>query len=215
MSSVRQNKITTITNDEAYDLATHMARMADSANVIINVSSLAEADAIPTKYAGLAVRRLDIGPMAVDVWTGSAWFGARVPFGHMGKVDGFQTLGALAKVTFTAAQKLQGGVTFNNANDELVVPVAGQYRLTAQFYTTGNGSGAQIGALYVNTGQIGITTRHTKVAFEDAQSTCGGVYTLAANDAVSISAQGTAEVSTWGTGSHNGTWLEVEYLWPV
>jgi hypothetical protein len=58
MSQTRPNKIVTITNDEVYDLATHQARMADSATVVIRVSSAAERDALALP-AGWWVSRTD------------------------------------------------------------------------------------------------------------------------------------------------------------
>jgi hypothetical protein len=215
MSSTRQNKIITITNDEAYDLATHLARMADSTNVIINVSSQAEADALPSKYAGLAVRRLDIGVTAVDVWTGSAWFGARVPFAHMGRADGFQTITTFAKVQMSAAQKLQGGFTFDNANDLLVVPVTGQYRISMALYTSGSGTGIQMGYVYNGGAQV-VGVRYWK---GDAGDYCHGITmtkTLTASDGISLQAQltGTA-MTTWGTDGYNGSFVELEYMGPA
>lgn len=79
MSQTRQNKIVTITNDEVYDLALHQARLADSANVVIRVSSAAERDAL-TKAAGLTVARLDIPGQPIEIWDGTAWVrqGAKV-----------------------------------------------------------------------------------------------------------------------------------------
>lgn len=72
MSQTRPNKIVTITNDEIYDLATHQARLADSANVVIKVSSAAERDALP-KTPGMSVTRLDVLGQPVEIWDGSVW----------------------------------------------------------------------------------------------------------------------------------------------
>lgn len=60
MSSIRQNHMVTITNDENYDLAGHMARLADSANVVIPVANQTERDTL-TAVNGMVVLRLDTG----------------------------------------------------------------------------------------------------------------------------------------------------------
>jgi hypothetical protein len=135
------------------------------------------------------------------------------PFGHMGKTDGFQTITTLAKNTFSAAQITNQGVTFDNANDALVVPVAGYYRINFQHYTSGGESGTQIAAVYVNTTQIGISARYYKMTDLDAQASGGGVYLLAEDDKVSLHSEHTGStVASWGTSGWNGTYLEVEYL---
>lgn len=64
----------TITNDEVYDLATHLARMADSSNVAIPVASQAERDTLTLKE-GLTVIRLDLGGL-IEVYASAAWKGA-------------------------------------------------------------------------------------------------------------------------------------------
>lgn len=72
MGQTRQNKVVTITNDEIYDLANHLARLSDSIRVIIPVSTTAERDAL-VKYTGMMVQRLDIGGMPVEQWNGTVW----------------------------------------------------------------------------------------------------------------------------------------------
>lgn len=72
MSSTRQNGIVTITNDEAYDLAGHMARLADSANVVIPVVNQAAMLAL-TPYAGMIVARLDLPGVPTMTYTGTVW----------------------------------------------------------------------------------------------------------------------------------------------
>lgn len=65
MPSTRQNKIVTITNDENYDLAGHMARLADSANVIIPVVNQAARDAL-VSIVGMVVYRIDNSQLEVN-----------------------------------------------------------------------------------------------------------------------------------------------------
>jgi hypothetical protein len=72
MSQTRPNKIVTITNDEVYDLSTHLARMADSASVVVPVNTVGERDAI-TKFIGLTVRRLDVTGAPLEAWNGTSW----------------------------------------------------------------------------------------------------------------------------------------------
>lgn len=71
MSSTRQNGLVTITNDENYDLANHMARLADSANVVIRVPNQAARDAL-TLTQGLVVCRLDRGHV-LEIYDGTTW----------------------------------------------------------------------------------------------------------------------------------------------
>lgn len=80
MAQTRQNKVVTITNDEQFDLATHLARLADSIDVAIRVSSTAERDAL-TKYLGMSVKRMDLAGMPIETWDGTLWQGINfVPY---------------------------------------------------------------------------------------------------------------------------------------
>lgn len=71
MPSTRQNKMITITNDETYDLQTHMNRLADSTNVVIPVASQAERDAL-TPIAGMWVARNDRNG-DLEGYNGASW----------------------------------------------------------------------------------------------------------------------------------------------
>jgi len=71
MSQTRQNKIVTITNDEVYDLATHQARLADSANVVIPVANQAERDVLTT-FNGMAAARADTN-YNLEIYTAGGW----------------------------------------------------------------------------------------------------------------------------------------------
>lgn len=99
MASVRQNKIITITNDETYDLQTHLNRLADSANVVIPVATQAERDAL-TASAGMVVSRADRNN-DLEIYTGSAWRSA-VETGSVSTADSnWGYTGQLARLSGT------------------------------------------------------------------------------------------------------------------
>lgn len=137
------------------------------------------------------------------------------PFGHMGKTDGFQTVTTAGTLTMSAAQELKGGVTFDNAADALVVPVAGLYRITAKLYSSGGVTGRQTsgimklpaaGGAAVSTG-VAITM--FKGTTDDYNLTATGTVRLAAGDKVYMTAQGNA--SAYGGDGYGGCFLEVEF----
>jgi len=78
MSQTRYNRVVTITNDETYDLAGHMARMADSINPVIRVANQAERDGLAALAPGgvlpipTTVARADLLG-ALEVWDGTRW----------------------------------------------------------------------------------------------------------------------------------------------
>ena len=223
MPQQRPKKGQTPINSDAFNLVPDLATINDTSGVVVSVADRTEADSIASALAAAGWPVTDARPLYVwnlstnslEVKVTAGWKGGIKPFGHMGKTDGFQPFtGGPNRVTFGAAQILRGGVTFSDTDDALVVPVAGLYRITAQFYTTGTGGGTELGLLYTNSvNQTGITTRHYKEPNNDTQSTCTGVIQLAAGDKVQMYAQlvGTS-VSTWGTASHNGDWVEVEFM---
>lgn len=102
MAQTRPNKMVTITNDEVYDLSTHLARMADSATVVIPVNTATERDAIP-KYAGLTVRRLDVSGHPLEEWDGATWNRSDIVTSSAGVTDAFfdMTGGLMKKVSPT------------------------------------------------------------------------------------------------------------------
>lgn len=89
MSQTRPNKMVTITNDEIYDLATHQARLADSANVLVKVNSQAERDALPVT-PGWAVVRLDLPAAPVQTWNGTKWSAADEAWTYVPMAQGFE-----------------------------------------------------------------------------------------------------------------------------
>jgi hypothetical protein len=71
MSQTRQNKMVCITNDEVYDLATHQARLADSANVVIPVANQAERDVL-VPFSGMVAARADTN-YNPEIYTSGGW----------------------------------------------------------------------------------------------------------------------------------------------
>jgi hypothetical protein len=135
------------------------------------------------------------------------------PFGHMGKTNGFQTISTSATVVMNAAQELVGGVTYNNTNNALVVPVAGRYQVTVCFYTSG-GVGYGTGAIMKNGVSTGIVARVQQTSgANDMASSMTGQVPLAAGDQLSI--VGGFPFNTYGSTGYNGTYLEAEFQGPV
>lgn len=137
------------------------------------------------------------------------------PLGHMGRTGGFQTIGTdPTKVTMDAAQVLAGGVTFDNANDELVIPKEGLYRVTVRGYATGSSNYWHDVAAYLNGSRLfQAACRFTKPDSQDYLAGASGYARLAAGDRVSLycTRSGTSG-STYGTDGYNGAFVEVEYL---
>ncbi|MDQ5861282.1 MAG: hypothetical protein M3536_03360 [Actinomycetota bacterium] len=124
MPQTRANKITVPVNSDAYNLTTDLAAMADSANVVIRVSSAAERDAL-VKVAGLCVTRSDLGGL-IEVCDGTNWLSSvkrrRAEF--TGTSDG--TTGAGAAWQFSVLTKDTG----NSFNDAFVTASASKSRIT-------------------------------------------------------------------------------------
>lgn len=77
MSQTRPTKIVTITNDEVYDLATHQARLADSARVVIPIANLTERNGLAAVFGGTippqtVISRLDLA-CTLEIWDGTTW----------------------------------------------------------------------------------------------------------------------------------------------
>lgn len=79
MAQTRPNKMVTITNDEVYDLATHLARLADSAGVVVGVSGASERDGLAALWPGgvlpipFYVSRKDVPGAPLEIWDGTNW----------------------------------------------------------------------------------------------------------------------------------------------
>lgn len=137
------------------------------------------------------------------------------PFGHMGRTGGFQAIGTdPTKVLMDAAQVLQGGVTFDNADDSLVVPADGVYRLTVRGYATGSSNYWHDAAAAVNGNRVAqAACRFPKPDTQDYMAGASGLARLAAGDRVSlITMRNGTSGSTYGTDGYNGAFVEVEFV---
>jgi hypothetical protein len=155
---------------------------------------------------------------ATDV---AKWDGmGTTPYGHMGRTGGFQATGANVTVIMDAAQELRGGMTFDNANDALVVPVTGRYRAHLKGYLSGSTSSVNTVRIYVN-GVIGdgtlrggvyekLISSTVKTDSADIYHHSMGVVPFNAGDKVSLGIY--SAVSVWGTNGYNGAYLELEYV---
>lgn len=151
----------------------------------------------------------------------AGWRAVEPIFGHLGCVDGFQTVagGNGAFMLFSAAQELLGGMTFDNANDALVVPIAGLYEIHVKCYVSGGTNFGASGDATINStalppGSTGAGALTAFYKFDTADYIAHGYSRrrLAALDKVRLW-QG-APSSTWGTTGYNGAFLEVTYVGP-
>jgi hypothetical protein len=186
--------------------------------------TVATRGALPTDaHVGMRVMVEDEDAIVTRVSSGWERTTSR-PFGHVGRTAGFQTIAQAtngAYVQFDTAQELIGGMTLDNATDALVVPIAGQYRITVHGYFTGSTG-------YMAQAEATINSTATPPAFTTGGPTAGaraqawkettadlvasGTVTrrLAANDKIRLW-HATPE-STYGGDGYNGAWLEVEYV---
>lgn len=140
------------------------------------------------------------------------------PFGHMGKTNGFQSLATPAKVVFTQAQILRGGMTFDDAADALVLPVAGLYRLTCRALVSG-GVAARNRFYLIKNGVVADPVAGADMTFDkessaaDYAQSCTGTAIFAAGDKIGMYASSPAQ--TWGTSGWNGAFVEAEFVGPV
>lgn len=205
-----------------YDYTGDIKRLSSS---IRSVVSAANDAAVTTIISGMTTdgrTPSDASPLFVynQNRAGLQWVGTAgvqmplvgaIPFGHMGKTNGFQTVTSAATVVMGAGQVLRAGMTFNSANNALVVPIAGLYRVTCQSYFSGAATGTNLAWIYQNAAQTGINTRFIAANNADVASSCTGVIAAAANDQFSVQAQGPQ--SAWGGSSgYSGFYLEVEYV---
>jgi hypothetical protein len=158
----------------------------------------------------------------------SGWIADDPPFAHMGCTDGFQAvaadLGTGTYTAFSAAQELQGGITFVNASDALQVPIAGRYRITAKYYITGVSVNVQcIGEVQINDNTQPPAVASRSGAGVSFQKVTNGDYSavgqitrrLAAGDLLRHwMGCNAASCNTYGTTGYNGSFLEVLYLGP-
>jgi hypothetical protein len=146
------------------------------------------------------------------------------PFGHMGRTAAFQGLLAATNPTpvtvgMSAAQELRGGMTFIDAEDCLVVPLAGVYDVRIKGYFTGAAEGNCQQGIKVNGTKgggllQGPQASTNKMDGNDIYPHSGGRVRLVAGDKVALWQSANTSVSTWGTNGYDGAWLELTYSNP-
>jgi hypothetical protein len=143
--------------------------------------------------------------------------GPAMPFGHMGRTQGFQALTASDQLIIMAAgQVLLNGMTFDSATSSLVLPVTGYYALTIKGYAS-NGSAWNCGAkIRVNaTTYTGVGTTFWKANANDAFSSATATKLFNAGDKLSVwcaSVEGAASANTWGSSGFDGIYLEAGWV---
>lgn len=146
MPQIRANKITTPLPSDAYSLTPDIATLADSANVVIRVSSQAERDAL-TKVAGLCVTRSDLNGL-IEVCDGTNWLSSvkrrHAEFTGTASTTGGASwgFGVLAEV---AGAKFNNTFAVPSAASKLTLAEAGCYSVTLKA-----GSGSAPGFFYVS-----------------------------------------------------------------
>lgn len=140
---------------------------------------------------------------------------ATPPGGHMGMTGGFQPLTAGGtKCIMAQAQKLKGGMTFDDAADALVIPKDGTYLVQPAGYFSGagvNGNSA-IAMLVRGTAaavELGSPAIGDKTSSSDIRITAGALVDLKAGDKVYL--QQKSSVSAWGTTGYNGSALTITW----
>lgn len=141
------------------------------------------------------------------------------PVGHMGRTAGFQSVGVPGttgpvKVQMAAAQILGGGVTFSDADDSLVIPKAGLYRVSSRGYASG-GSGYWFDFRAAR-GSAPIDQTIQRTWKQDAQdyiNETSALVRLAAGDLISLMMMmSLSTASTYGTTGYNGAFVSVEWI---
>lgn len=147
-----------------------------------------------------------------------------VPFGHMGRTQGFQA-GASATVetqVVTTAQKLKGGMMFDAQTSSLIIPRDGLYLIRVRAYFSGGTSDvclmkprfrmpagvpdpAEVSGNWLSLPKgTGLADVHFSVERE---------IPLVAG--TKIEHWFLSNLSVWGTDGYNGTWLEARYIGPT
>lgn len=141
-----------------------------------------------------------------------------IPFGHMGRTQGFAgaTSGG-SVVVMAAAQDLRGGMTFDLASSSLVLPKSGLYRVTVRPYISGGASYAASGKAQRNLADIsGSVTQAWKADSADYVWCSSVTKPMNAGDKINLIVGSAGGVgSYWGTDGYNGASLEVEFVAPL
>lgn len=175
--------------------------------------TVATRSALPTDaHLGMKVLIRDEN-RAVEKTT-AGWRATETIFGHAGRTAGIQSASGVTLLGVTAAQDMQGGVTF--ANGAMVVPIAGRYLITIRGVASGGTAGRYTANAYVN-GQLrtdGPAIQAYKGDTADYGQTASTVMSLAAGDALTQRfTQASGNVAFGATG-YDGAWIEALYVGP-
>src|SRR4030095_352824 len=139
--------------------------------------------------------------------------GTAAPFGHAGKVDGFQTINGSDIAVTIDDQKLKGGMTFESSSGgRLVIPIAGQYEIRVKGYVSESSGYDWMAAAYKNSVKMPETEIFEfKETTSDYKDYSFATVDLAAGDRIGLGMT-LPNRKTWGTNGYNGTFLEVKYV---
>lgn len=160
--------------------------------------------------AGQVIFETDTG--RVLTYDGTTWNTGRC-YAHMGKTDGFQSMTTTPTVvTMAAAQILEGGFTFDDAADALVVPITGNYRVTVRGYVSGSLTYTATIAAKIVGGATIVSALVQKPYVEDVTGEATRIYTLTAGDKICVEQTHSAVAgNSYGTDG-SGTALILEFL---
>lgn len=142
MPQTRPNKVQVPVNSDGYNLTQDLAKLGDTANVVIPVASQAERDAL-TKAVGLCVTRGDLNGL-VEVCDGTNWFSSvkRRHAEFTGTSDGNTTAGAawqFSTLTRDGSNSFNDGfVSASASKSRLTFAEAGVYLIHVKVAATAN-----------------------------------------------------------------------------
>lgn len=208
-----------------YNYIAEQVAFANSIHDVVSVVNRTEADAIVTAMAtdGRPVTDANLlivfnnETKSLEIRDSSGWrpMVSTNPMGHMGQTNLFQLIGTGVYLTFSAAQILRGGVTFNNATDSLIIPTTGLYRFNLRILATGGTAYVAKTWLRRNTVNTGIYTYFPKDNSGDYTSCVSGIMQLTAGDAMSLWMETDTDhvnAASYGSTGYDGTYLEVEMI---
>lgn len=136
MAQTRPTKIVTITNDEIYDLATHLARMADSVRAVIHVTNQAERDGLAAAFGGTLPIPTHVWRMDQDfleTWNGARWVTRpHAEFTTALNTCATNTSWGMGTFSVDNTQTTDTGFATINGTDTLRIRDAGIYCITQQ-----------------------------------------------------------------------------------
>lgn len=214
------NGVEVFTNGDPYDLAADNAHAFETANINIPVASEAQRDGLAAIApggvlpVGTNVIRTDITGCPSETWDGTAWHPARgtLILGHMGKTDGNQVISGTTAVAFNGPQILRGGVVFSDAQESLLIPHTGLYRVSIGARFGGTGTGICVGELWKNASvDTGVQVRAYKDDAGEPFPTVSTTKQFTAGDNLYLVVYGPAQY-VYGTNGYNGAFVEIEYV---